>query len=88
MNNYELEYSIGLAISILTHSGSVIINLENSNESIIISIYMILTTLILVYTVSIMFIWIKPEIKLEEEKEKHLAGFLKEIRSKNIDYGL
>lgn len=42
----------------------------------------------MIYTASTIFIWIKPTIKLEEEKEKHLASFLNGIKDKKIEYGL
>ena len=49
---------------------------------------MIISSLSMIYTASIIFIWIKPSIKFEQEKEKNLASFLKGIKNKNIDYGL
>lgn len=49
---------------------------------------MIISSFCLIYTASVLLVWIKPNIKLEEEKEKHLASFLNGIKDKNIDYGL
>ena len=49
---------------------------------------MIISSFNMIYTASVIFIWIKPTMKLEEEKQKHLASFLKGIKDKSIDYGL
>lgn len=49
---------------------------------------MIVSSFTMIYTASAIFVWIKPVMKLEEEKEKHLASFLNGIKDKKIDYGL
>jgi ABC-type uncharacterized transport system fused permease/ATPase subunit len=82
-----LSYSLALAVSILTHSGSIYLEITQEN-SFLVQAYMIICTFCMIYTASVVFIWIKPSIKLEEEKEKHLASFLAGIKNKNIDYGL
>ncbi|CAD8059206.1 unnamed protein product [Paramecium sonneborni] len=83
----DIYYSFTIAISILTHNGIIVIDVTPSN-SLLLQVYMIISSLTMIYTASIIFIWIKPAIKLQQEKEQHLASFLQGIKNKNIDYGL
>ncbi|CAD8141477.1 unnamed protein product [Paramecium pentaurelia] len=83
----DIYYSITIAVSILTHNGIITVDINPTN-SFILQSYMIISSLSMIYTATVIFIWIKPSIKLEQEKEKHLASFLQGINNKNIDYGL
>ncbi|CAD8173734.1 unnamed protein product [Paramecium octaurelia] len=76
-----LSYSIVLAISFLTHCSNISIEISNQN-SVLISIYMILSYLCLAYTSMIFYIWLKPEIEIQEEKQKLLKGFVERFRQK------
>lgn len=49
---------------------------------------MILSYLCLAYTTMIIYIWIKPEIEIEEEKQKLLKGFVERFREKCENDGL
>jgi len=82
-----IHYSLTLAVSILTHNGAISIDVTHSN-SLLLQSFMIISSFTMIYTASAIFIWIKPVMKLEEEKEKHLASFLNGIKDKKIDYGL
>ncbi|CAD8078025.1 unnamed protein product [Paramecium primaurelia] len=82
-----INYSITLAVSILTHNGAISIDVTHSN-ALLLQSFMIISSFTMIYTASAIFIWIKPVMKLEEEKEKHLASFLNGIKDKKIDYGL
>ncbi|CAD8181611.1 unnamed protein product [Paramecium octaurelia] len=82
-----IHYSLSLAISILTHNGAITIDVTPSNATLL-QIFMIVSSFNMIYTASVIFIWIKPSKKLEEEKEKHLAAFLNGIKDKSLDYGL
>ncbi|CAD8097885.1 unnamed protein product [Paramecium sonneborni] len=82
-----IHYSISLAISILTHNGTIYIEVTTQN-ALLLQSFMIISSITMIYTASTIFIWIKPTIKLEEEKEKHLASFLNGIKDKKIEYGL
>ncbi|CAD8085394.1 unnamed protein product [Paramecium primaurelia] len=82
-----IHYSLSLAISILTHNGAISIDITPTNATLL-QIFMIISSFNMIYTASVIFIWIKPTMKLEEEKQKHLASFLKGIKDKSIDYGL
>ncbi|CAD8179493.1 unnamed protein product [Paramecium pentaurelia] len=76
-----LSYSIVLAISFLTHCSNISIEISNQN-SVLISIYMILSYVCLAYTSMIFYIWLKPEIEIQEEKQKLLKGFVERFREK------
>ncbi|CAD8094343.1 unnamed protein product [Paramecium sonneborni] len=82
-----IHYSLSLAVSILTHNGAISIEVTPQN-AVLLQSFMIISSITMIYTASNIFIWIKPIIKLEEEKEKHLVSFLNGIKDKNIDYGL
>ncbi|CAK88316.1 unnamed protein product (macronuclear) [Paramecium tetraurelia] len=83
----DIYYSLTVAVSILTHNGIIAVDVTPTN-SFLLQTYMIIGWLSMIYTATVIFIWIKPSIKLEQEKEKHLASFLQGIKNKNIDYGL
>ncbi|CAD8157174.1 unnamed protein product [Paramecium octaurelia] len=83
----DLNYSLTLAVSLLTHNGAISIDVTQSN-ALLLQGFMIVSSFTMIYTASAIFIWIKPAMKLEEEKEKHLASFLNGIKDKRIDYGL
>ncbi|CAD8056221.1 unnamed protein product [Paramecium sonneborni] len=83
----DVYYSLTIAISILAHNGIIVVDVTPIN-SFILQVYMIISSLTMIYTATIIFIWIKPVIKLQQEKEQHLASFLQGIKNKNIDYGL
>lgn len=82
-----IHYSVSLAVSILTHSGAIYVDI-NSTNALLLQCFMIISSITMIYTASSIFIWIKPTIKLEQEKEKHLTSFLNGIKDKSIDYTL
>jgi hypothetical protein len=51
-------------------------------NSIILSVYLILSYACILYTSIIIFVWIKPEMEIIEEKEKLLKGFITHFREK------
>ncbi|CAD8201824.1 unnamed protein product [Paramecium octaurelia] len=83
----SLYFCITFAISLLTHCSNISIEITSQN-SLVISIYMVLSYLCLAYTTMIIYIWIKPDIEIEEEKQKLLKGFVERFREKCENDGL
>ena len=82
-----IHYSLTLAVSILTHSGTIYVDVTPSNGPLL-QCFMIISSITMIYTASTIFIWIKSTMKFQLEKEKDLSSFLSGIKDKNIDYGL
>ncbi|CAD8097457.1 unnamed protein product [Paramecium sonneborni] len=76
-----LSNSIVLAISLLTHCSNISIDISSKN-CFLISIYMIISYVCLAYTSMIFYIWLKPDIEIQEEKQKLLKGFVERFREK------
>ncbi|CAD8203677.1 unnamed protein product [Paramecium octaurelia] len=83
----NLYFCLTLAVSLLTHSSNVQIEVTNKN-ALLISFYMIICYLCIAYTTMILYVWMKPEIEIEEEKQKLLKGFVERFREKCENDGL
>ncbi|CAK60077.1 unnamed protein product (macronuclear) [Paramecium tetraurelia] len=80
----NLYFCLTLAVSLLTHSGTI----STNKNAFLISFYMIICYLCLAYTTMILYVWMKPEIEIEEEKQKLLKGFVERFREKCENDGL
>ncbi|CAD8110562.1 unnamed protein product [Paramecium sonneborni] len=83
----SLYFCITFVISLLTHCSNVSIEITYEN-SLLISFYMIVSYLCLAYTTMMIYIWMKPELEIEEEKQKLLKGFVERFREKCENDGL
>ncbi|CAD8091090.1 unnamed protein product [Paramecium primaurelia] len=60
----------------------------NEDNYIVVSIFQLICYFCYVYTFILLLIWIKPNIELQEEKQKLLKGFVEHFQEKCKDYDL
>ncbi|CAD8105001.1 unnamed protein product [Paramecium sonneborni] len=83
----SLSLYLSYSISLLTHNGNISLHLNEKNL-IVVSIFSIICYWCYVYTFILLWIWIKPNIEIQEEKQKLLKGFVEHFQEKCKDYDL
>ncbi|CAD8121764.1 unnamed protein product [Paramecium sonneborni] len=84
---YTLGYYIAYSISLITQNSNISMEMTEQN-SLIISVFMLISYFCYVFTFIILLIWIKPEIEIQEEKQKLLKGFVEQFKEKCKDQDL
>ncbi|CAD8195865.1 unnamed protein product [Paramecium octaurelia] len=84
---YSLGFYITYSISLITQNSINSLEITEQN-SIIVSAFMLISYLCYVYTFILLFVWIKPELEIQEEKQKLLKGFVELLKEKCKDYDL
>ncbi|CAD8107867.1 unnamed protein product [Paramecium primaurelia] len=84
---YSLRFYIMYSISLITQNSNISMEINEQN-SIIVSAFMLISYLCYVYTFILLFVWIKPELEIQEEKQKLLQGFVELLKEKCKDQDL
>ncbi|CAD8202426.1 unnamed protein product [Paramecium octaurelia] len=84
---YSLRFYLAYSISLITQTSNISMEITEQN-SIIISVFMLISYLCYAYTLILLFVWIKPGIEIQEEKQKLLKGFVELFQEKCRDQDL
>ncbi|CAD8203152.1 unnamed protein product [Paramecium octaurelia] len=86
-DDQSLSLYISYSISLLTHNGNISLTLNEDNH-IVVSVFSLICYFCYVYTLVLLWIWIKPNIEIQEEKQKLLKGFIEHFQEKCKDQDL